>query len=116
MADLLRLRLRRAGHAATIDRILAAAAPAPPPSAARRVWAGGAHGPANLDVDALTYRERDVLGLLQQRLSYKEIAQAMVLSPLTVKAHASNIYSKLGVSGRREAIRKAESAGLLPRS
>jgi len=36
-----------------------------------------------------------------------------VISPLTVKTHASNIYGKLGVTGRRQAIRTAQALGLL---
>jgi ATP/maltotriose-dependent transcriptional regulator MalT len=54
--------------------------------------------------------------LLAERLSNKEIAQTLLISPLTVKTHAGSIYSKLGVAGRREAIRKARVLGLLPSS
>jgi DNA-binding NarL/FixJ family response regulator len=64
-------------------------------------------------LDELTDREVDVLRLLDQRLSNKEIAMQLVISPLTVKTHASNIYSKLGVGNRREAIRIARKRGLL---
>jgi LuxR family maltose regulon positive regulatory protein len=64
-------------------------------------------------VEPLTDRELEVLALLAQRLTAKEIAQTLVISPLTVKRHASNIYSKLQVNGRREAIAKAASLGLL---
>jgi len=64
-------------------------------------------------VEALTDREHDVLVLLAQRQTAKEIAQALVISPLTVKRHAANIYGKLQVSGRREAVAKATRLGLL---
>jgi LuxR family maltose regulon positive regulatory protein len=64
-------------------------------------------------VEPLTDRELEVLALLAQRLTAKEIAQTLIISPLTVKRHASNIYSKLQVNGRREAIAKAASLGLL---
>ncbi|MBI3734087.1 MAG: response regulator transcription factor [Chloroflexi bacterium] len=50
---------------------------------------------------SLTGRQKDVLPLLQQGLSNKEIATRLVISEKTVKAHASNIYSKLDVAGRR---------------
>ncbi len=64
-------------------------------------------------VEPLTDREHDILILLAQRLTAKEIAQALVISPMTVKRHAANIYSKLQVNGRREAVAKATSLGLL---
>ncbi len=57
----------------------------------------------------LTEREQEVLAALFQRLTYKEIAEQLYISPATVKRHASSIYSKLGVSGRTEAIRVAWS-------
>jgi LuxR family maltose regulon positive regulatory protein len=70
--------------------------------------------PDPLIVEPLTRREREILKLLAQDLSNQEIAQALVISPLTVKRHASNIYAKLGVSGRMKAVAKAKTLGLLP--
>ena len=64
-------------------------------------------------IEPLTEREREVLALLAQRLSNKEIAQALVISPQTVKRHAVNLYQKLQVSGRREAVANAIRLGLL---
>ena len=64
-------------------------------------------------VEPLTNRELDVLELLAQRLSNQEIADKLFISSLTVKAHLQNIYGKLGVSKRREAIEKAEILGIL---
>lgn len=64
-------------------------------------------------VEPLTDREFEVLALLAQRLSNKEIAQALVISPQTVKRHATNIYGKLHATGRRDAVAKAVSLGLL---
>lgn len=65
-------------------------------------------------IEPLTEREMDVLHLLEQRLSNKEIAQALVISPRTVKKHTSNIYAKLGVSGRRQAVERARALAILP--
>ncbi|MCA9879569.1 MAG: hypothetical protein KC442_17375 [Thermomicrobiales bacterium] len=62
----------------------------------------------------LTRREQEMLQALSQRLSYKEIAEQFFISPLTVKSHASNIYSKLGATGRIEAIRIARDMELIP--
>ena len=65
-------------------------------------------------LEPLTERELEVLGGLQRRLSNKEIAEELAISPLTVKRHASNIYGKLGVASRRQAIRRVSTDGLLP--
>jgi LuxR family maltose regulon positive regulatory protein len=71
------------------------------------------HGPASSLIEPLTDRELDVLQLLAQRFSRKEIAAELFISPLTVKTHATNIYQKLGVKNRRQAVSKAISLGLV---
>ena len=67
-------------------------------------------------VEPLTDREMEVIGLLEQRLSNKEIAEVLVISPTTAKRHTINIYQKLGVNSRREAVVKAATLGLLSAS
>ncbi len=62
----------------------------------------------------LSNRELDVLILLEERLSNKEIARRLVISPSTVKRHTLSIYAKLGVGSRREAVAKARRLGVLP--
>ena len=64
--------------------------------------------------DPLTPRELEILQLLGERLTNREIGLQLGISILTVKRHAVNIYDKLDVSGRREAAAKAQSIGLLP--
>lgn len=61
----------------------------------------------------LTLRETEILQMLQDGLSNAEIAQELVISLYTVKRHASNIYRKLGVKGRRQAVYKAQQMGIL---
>jgi len=64
-------------------------------------------------VEPLTDREMDVLLLLGQRLSDKEIAENLVISPSTVRSHTKNIYSKLDVNNRRQAVVRAQELRLL---
>ena len=65
-------------------------------------------------VEPLTNRQLDVLDLIAQRLSTKEIAETLFISTTTVKWHLQNIYEKLNVQKRREAVKKAEALGILP--
>jgi len=64
-------------------------------------------------VDLFTNREIDVLTLLAERLTDKEIAEQLKLSPLTVKKHTQRIYLKLGVDNRRAAVAQARRLGLI---
>jgi len=65
-------------------------------------------------IEPLTERELEVLALLVKRRTNKEIAAELVISPGTVKQHAHNIYQKLNVKGRRQAVREAIALGILP--
>jgi NarL family two-component system response regulator LiaR len=60
--------------------------------------------PAKQPLYDLTEREKEVLNLVVQGQSNQQIAEALVISLATVKAHVSNILSKLQVSSRAEAI------------
>jgi LuxR family maltose regulon positive regulatory protein len=109
-------KLQAAGAAPRyIQNVLAAfapptAAPAVPPTRA------GVMVPAarqEVPAETLSNREIDVLILLAERLSDKEIAQRLVLSPLTVKKHTQRIYRKLGVQNRRAAVDRARRLDLI---
>ncbi len=52
----------------------------------------------------LTRKEEDILVLVAKGLSYPQICEQLVLSPNTIKTHARNIYRKLNVSSKQEAI------------
>jgi DNA-binding NarL/FixJ family response regulator len=60
----------------------------------------------------LSEREREVLTWIAQGYNNAEIAERLVLSPKTVRNHVSNIFSKLQVADRAQAIIKARDAGL----
>ena len=85
------------------------AAPALPD---RPVFSGQATGPDS-PATTLTNREIDVLLLLAERLSDKDIAERLVLAPVTAKKHTLNIYRKLGVHNRRAAVQQARRLGLI---
>lgn len=63
--------------------------------------------------DTLTARELEVLRLLARGLRNKEIAARLFVSERTVNFHLANIYQKLNVSGRTEALSKALEQGLI---
>lgn len=64
------------------------------------------------DRDPLSERERMVLTYVERELTVAQIAAELFISPNTVKTHLRRLYTKLGVSTREEAIRKARSLGL----
>lgn len=84
---------------------LADAAPAPPPAAP---VAPDQPAPA----DDLTRRELDILALLVQGRSNREIAAALYLAEGTVKNHVSHIFAKLGARDRAHAVVLALARGL----
>jgi DNA-binding NarL/FixJ family response regulator len=61
----------------------------------------------------LSDREKEILQLLSQGLEYKEIAAKISISPNTVKKHSINIYQKLHVNSKAQALRIAYTKGLI---
>ena len=64
-------------------------------------------------VEPLSERELEVLSLIAEGLTNQEIANRLYLSLFTVKVHARNIYSKLGVKNRTQAVATAKALGIL---
>jgi len=74
----------------------------------------GAPAPAAAASVLLTPRERDVLALLAQGRTNRQIGGTLFISEKTASVHVSNILGKLGASGRAEAVAIAHHRGLLP--
>lgn len=70
-------------------------------------------GPASVIAEALSPRERKVLELLGEGQSNKDIARTLSIAPETVKSHVKNIFMKLGVERRTQAVARALSLGLV---
>jgi LuxR family maltose regulon positive regulatory protein len=68
--------------------------------------------PAKLLIEPLTLREMEILKLIEAGCSNQEIAEKYVISVPTVKRHISNIYMKLGVSSRTQAVSCGKELGL----
>jgi len=83
------------------------------PSIARKVLGELSHPPQEpLTTDPLTERELEVLRLVAQGKSNKEIAEQLVIADMTVRAHVSNILSKLHLASRTQAALFALRKGL----
>ncbi len=97
--------IRAVGHGETIfspavaERVLAFLA-APRPAAHKEAF------------PTLTDREREILGLIAEGRNNSEIARRLFLSPKTVGNYVSNIFTKLQVADRAEAIIRAREAGM----
>jgi ATP/maltotriose-dependent transcriptional regulator MalT len=76
-------------------------------------------GPFVLNADKLkelgiTQREHEILGLIAQGLSNKEIGERLFVSENTVKTHSSRLFEKMSVNRRGQAIQKGKDFGLIP--
>jgi LuxR family maltose regulon positive regulatory protein len=92
------------------QRLLAAFSPAGP----SRPHPDRVDGPQSSLVEPLSERELEVLQHIAEGLSNQEIASRLYLSPHTVKVHSRNIYGKLGVHNRTQAVTRARTLGMLP--
>jgi NarL family two-component system response regulator LiaR len=76
-------------------------------------------GPFVLDAGKLkelgiTPREHEILGLIAEGLSNREIGERLFVSENTVKTHSSRVFEKLGVNRRVQAVLKGRELGLIP--
>ena len=91
---------------ALLSLLMGVIAPADP------ALAGTEHA-AGTHREVLTRKELEVLARLAEGRSNREIAEALFVTPATVKSHLAHIYVKLGVAGRQEAMARAVALGLL---
>jgi LuxR family maltose regulon positive regulatory protein len=70
--------------------------------------------PDSILVEPLSDREIEVLQIISEGLTNPEIATRLFLSQHTIKVHTRNIYGKLGVHNRTEAVARARTLGVLP--
>jgi len=72
------------------------------------LFSGGARSP-----QALTHREREIVGLVAKGLPNKAIAHSLTVSKRTVDAHLAHLFTKLGVSSRAELVAWAARHGMI---
>jgi DNA-binding CsgD family transcriptional regulator len=104
-----------AGRALSLDEAVAAALATAPVDAATPALASTTTPRPSTSASryALSPREWEVLRLVAQRLTDKEIGESLFISPRTVTTHVSHIFNKLGVASRREAAAVAARDGLV---
>lgn len=95
-------------------RVVAGGGALIPPVVASRLLRRVRSATGAVDPDALTPREREVLGHLAEGLSNAELAGRLSIAERTVKFHVSQLLAKLGARNRTEAVHRARERGLLP--
>ena len=98
--------VQQRGHTEYTRRLLAAFGRAEKPTSAAPVS-------GSEFVEPLSERELEVLRLVAEGLSNRQIAERLVLSLGTVKSHIHHIYGKLGASKRTQAVARARQLGLI---
>ena len=94
------------------EKASAAPPPAPAPPAATGAETAAA-APGSRDSLGITARELEVLALIAEGLSNREIAERLFVSENTVKTHSSRLFEKLGAKRRTQAVQLAKSLGLI---
>jgi len=78
-----------------------------------RMMISAFHHKISGDGDVLSHREKEILSGMDKGMTYREIAETLLVSPHTVRTHIRNIYGKLPATCKSEALRKAKQSGML---
>lgn len=108
--DALRARLTADTNLQLVDRIELAEAVVSVPALAH---SGGGTADREPLIEELTPREHEVLALVADGLSNRDIASALAISEHTVKFHLASVFGKLGVSTRAEAVNRGIRRGVI---
>ena len=79
----------------------------------RALYQRGDQAPREAARESLSARERNIVELIAQGLSNKEIARDLGIAPETVKSHVKSIFVKLSVDKRAHAVARAQALGLV---
>jgi len=112
MASLLKSIRSRGINVEYTTKLLAAYNPPEKALKSGRIGSAPFHSASADLIEPLSERELDVLRFLNSHLAVPEIAREMIIAPSTLRTHIRNIYLKLDVHGRLEALQKARDLGL----
>ena len=98
---------------AFVDELLALITPGRPAAANGAALASDREAANAALIEPLTERELEVLDLIAAGLTNREIAAQLYVTEGTVKRHGYNLYGKLGVNSRTQAIARAREVGIL---
>jgi DNA-binding CsgD family transcriptional regulator len=93
------------------ERLIVREIPVPVPAPANGEFAVNS---ASVQRLGLTPRELEILALIAEGLSTREIAERIYVSENTVKTHSANLFSKLNARRRTQAVQIAKEAGVIP--
>jgi len=95
------------------EKASAAPPPASAPPAAPAAETAAAAAPGGREQLGITARELEVLALIAEGLSNREIAERLFVSENTIKTHSSRLFEKLGARRRTQAVQLAKGLGLI---
>jgi LuxR family transcriptional regulator, maltose regulon positive regulatory protein len=87
-----------------------------PVAKSRQTTSSQSRGPESEWVEPLSARELEVLQLIAEGLTNQDVASRLYLSPHTAKVHTRNIFTKLAVKNRTQAVARGKALGIMPQT